>query len=258
MSPRTARTAARPKPEPEPERAAVPAPRRRRRSVAGPIVGLAMALVGGGVASIDDGAQIAAAGDQPAEVLVAIEELLGQLRVQPELARSGYDRDRFAHWSDLDADGCDTREEVLLAERVAGTGTVNVCQVVGGRWYSDYDGLRVTDPRDLDIDHVVALGEAWDSGAKRWDDERRERYANDLGYRDALIAVSATSNRQKSDLDPAEWQPIRTAVWCKYATWWTKTKVRWNLAADAEEMLALRRLFGLCRTPPDTAVTLAP
>jgi hypothetical protein len=120
--------------------------------------------------------------------------------------------DLFAHWVDADGDRCDTREEVLIAEsRTPAQVDPYGCKVVAGDWSSIYDGVSTDQPGDLDIDHVVALAEASDSGAAAWDAARRRAFANDLDEPAALIAVTASSNRSKSDEDPAEWQPrVRT------------------------------------------------
>ena len=128
-------------------------------------------------------------------------DVLAELRVAPE-QRSGYDRDHFSHWSDLDGDGCDTRREVLIRDsRVQSTLDPNrTCWVVSGLWYSHYDGEWVEGPSSLDIDHLVPLAEAWDSGAHSWEPDRREEFANDEG---ALLAVTARSNRAKGASDPA-------------------------------------------------------
>jgi hypothetical protein len=75
------------------------------------------------------------------------------------------------------------------------------CALTGGEWLSYYDGKTVTDPSRLDIDHMVPLAEAWDSGAAEWTAERREAYANDLGAEHSLVAVTAKSNRSKGDKD---------------------------------------------------------
>lgn len=83
-----------------------------------------------------------------------------------------------------------------------------------GGWLSAYDGYTTSDPSELDIDHVVPLGEAWRSGASRWDPARRAAFANDLDAPQALIAVTAATNRSKSDSDPAIWQPPNTNHWC--------------------------------------------
>ncbi len=155
---------------------------------------------------------------------------------------NGYDRDLFRHWSDLDGDGCNTREEVLIDERIAGE--VMGCDVVNGRWRSAYDGDVTTNPSSFDIDHFVPLKEAWASGAWRWNAGTRERFANDLGYAGSLIAVSASSNRSKSDRDPAEWLPERAV--CKYAKTWVAVKFRWRLAVDTTEKSELTRILRGC------------
>lgn len=154
----------------------------------------------------------------------------------------GYDRDLFAHWSDLDGDGCDTREEVLMDERTRGE--VAGCRVVGGRWVSIYDGKKTTNSSSFDIDHFVPLKEAWRSGAWRWTPKVREQFANDLGYAGSLVAVSASSNRSKSDRDPSQWLP--EAKRCLYAKTWIAVKYRWRLAVDTQEKSELRRILQGC------------
>ena len=169
---------------------------------------------------------------------------LVMLRALPSIPErvGGYDRELFADWQDRDGDGCDTRDEVLIAEAVAGV--VQGCEVIGGRWVSLYDGSVVSDASALDIDHVVALSEAWDSGAWRWNAGRRARFANDLGYPLALFAVTAGSNRSKSDQDPAEWVP--EAGRCRFAKAWIGVKFRWRLAVDSRERTALQQLLRGC------------
>lgn len=165
-------------------------------------------------------------------------EAVARLAVMGEY-RDGYDRDLFRHWVDADGDGCDTREEVLMAEAVVAPVRGAGCALSGGSWTSAYDGLVVAGPRALDIDHLVPLAEAWDSGASLWSPARRQGFANDLGFDRALIAVSAASNRSKSDRDPAEWLPPLASARCAYLADWVAVKLRWSLSADAAERLAL-------------------
>jgi hypothetical protein len=101
------------------------------------------------------------------------------------------------------------------------------------------------DSTGFDVDHMVALAEAWDSGAKRWTAGTRKRFANDLGDRRTLVAVSASANRSKSDRDPAEWLPARGQ--CRYVREWTAVKIRWSLQVDRAEKRALVRRAGNCR-----------
>lgn len=147
--------------------------------------------------------------------------------------RNGYDRDKFHLWIDADHDGCDTRNEVLIAEAVTDPTVGSSCTLTGGRWFSYYDRLYTTDPSSFDIDHMVPLAEAWDSGARTWTSGTRELYANDLGDRRALVAVTAHANRSKSDRDPAEWLPTYSK--CRYVRQWVAVKIRWHLTVDRAE-----------------------
>ena len=176
---------------------------------------------------------------------LAAEEVLAGLAVAPE-RRTGYNRDLFDHWSDLDGDGCDTRREVLIRDSRIDVGydSGRTCWIVSGRWYSHYDNVWVADSSSLDIDHLVPLAEAWDSGASGWSADLREAFANDEA---ALIAVTARSNRAKSASDPAEWMPSNQEFTCPYAAGWVATKARWGLSVDQREKSFLGGLLaGAC------------
>jgi len=95
---------------------------------------------------------------------------------------AGYARSAFKLWTDDDRDGCDTRKEVLITESKVKPKLGTSCRVISGSWKSWYDNKSWTDPADVDIDHVVALKEAWDSGARVWTKTNRTRYANDLTF----------------------------------------------------------------------------
>lgn len=174
-----------------------------------------------------------------------LELLLSELKIEDEFS-SGYDRDLFQHWIDADSDGCNTRREVLIIESVIEPGVSGNCQVFG-RWVSVYDSLEVMDASDLDIDHLVPLAEAWRSGAHAWDSTTRKRFANDLGFPGSLIAVTASSNRAKSDKDPASWLPYNQNYWCQYVFDWMAVKYRWGLSIDSQEALALAQIVPDCK-----------
>lgn len=165
------------------------------------------------------------------------------LPVAPE-TRAGYDRSKFKHWIDADGDCEDTRAEVLRQESQVEVSRNEHCTITGGRWFSWYDGVTVTDPSALDVDHMVPLAEAWDSGARRWSAGTRKRLANDLRDRRTLAAVSASSNRSKGDRDPADWLPPRAR--CKYVKHYVAVKIRWSLTVDRPERRALRRRAEKC------------
>lgn len=173
-----------------------------------------------------------------------LETLLAELKIEPE-AVGGYDRDLFQHWIDADSDGCNTRREVLIIESVIEPGIGDRCAVFG-RWFSAYDGRSISDASQIDIDHFVPLAEAWRSGANQWSSSTRKRFANDLGFSGSLIAVSASSNRSKSDQDPASWLPGNSEFLCSYTYNWLAVKYRWSLSIDSQEALALADLVPGC------------
>ena len=173
--------------------------------------------------------------------------LLASVRVARENP-NGYQRTKFRHWVDADGDGCDTREEVLIAES---SSTPQVmwpgCKVIEGDWVSRYDGVSVTDPSGLDIDHFVPLKEAWDSGAHSWTASRRQQFANDMSDPRALVAVTASTNRSKGDKDPPQWMPPDPADFCGYLADWVAVKSHWQLTMDESEQRFIdKRLRGQC------------
>jgi len=96
---------------------------------------------------------------------------------------------------------------VLIKEAADKPRVRSGCGLRGGAWWSRYDGVRTSDPSSFDVDHLVPLNEAWQSGAWTWSSAKRKAYANDLGYQASLIAVSASSNRSKSDRETQDWMP---------------------------------------------------
>lgn len=168
------------------------------------------------------------------------DELITQLVKAPETNEDTYNRDLFKHWVDANKNGCNTRHEVLKAESLTPTTTQNRCTVIEGTWYSPFDDQTFTNPRQLDIDHMVPLKEAWRSGAYAWSDQKRENFANDLDWEYSLIAVSASSNRSKGDRDPADWLPPNTNFTCDYIYQWVTIKIRWELTIDDKEYNTIR------------------
>ena len=170
---------------------------------------------------------------------------LADLRVEVE-NRAGYNRDLFEHWIDADGDGCDTRREVLIQESLTPVTVEAACEIFGGTWVSLYDGFNSDNPSDFDIDHMVPLAEAWDSGASSWSDSRRRDFANDLSSPNSLIAVSSSSNRSKSDGDPADWLPPNSLYVCEYVEQWITVKQQWELSIDEAEARAIAHALSSC------------
>lgn len=169
--------------------------------------------------------------------------VLSNIKVENEY-KTGYKRSLFIHWADLDGNGCDTREEILKRDSVSKPQVDPYrCYVVAGDWYSPYDGAKLSDRGDVDIDHVVALKEAWDSGAWAWSESQRKAYANDMSDRRTLIAVTDRVNVSKSDKDPSNWMPPLRSYWCTYLGDWISVKARWNLSMDQSEFGRISNLL---------------
>ncbi|MEU1880804.1 HNH endonuclease family protein [Streptosporangium sp. NPDC020072] len=164
--------------------------------------------------------------------------------------RTGYKRSSFRHWIDADRNGCNARAEVLLTEAVTAPTVEPGCRLVGGTWYSYYDDQTVEGSAGLDVDHLVPLAEAWDSGASAWTAQQRQDYANDLADDYHLVAVTARSNRSKADKDPSQWLPPSEGARCRYVAEWTAVKRNWDLTVDEQEKAALTALAAECPDVP--------
>jgi hypothetical protein len=154
-----------------------------------------------------------------------------------------YDRSDYPHWIDADDDGQDTREEILIRDSLVEVSFRSDGKVDGGLWVCPYTGQVTRNPSELDVDHLVALGEIDAAGAAQWPLERRTAFANDP---DNLVAVYAGSNRSKGDKDAHLWLPpnianctwyldARQAVWDKY-----------GVAVDAEEQKSVEFFQDKC------------
>ena len=159
-----------------------------------------------------------------------------------------YDRGDWRHWTDVDGDCQDTRQEVLIAESSVTVTFIDdkSCRVATGRWTGPFTGEVVEGPGELDVDHMVPLANAHQSGAYLWSPERKELYANSLSYPGHLIATTASANRSKGRKGPEEWRPPDRTYWCRYAMDWVAIKREWGLTATEAEAGALREMLGGC------------
>jgi hypothetical protein len=119
------------------------------------------------------------------------------------------------------------------------------CYPVKGRWYSPYDGKFLTNPHKVDIEHLVALAEAWRSGARYWSTAKRRTFANDLRHPE-LWTADDPINRQKSGKDPARWLPPRRAFRCTYLRAYVSVKYVWGLSVDSAEKKAISAVLKHC------------
>lgn len=173
---------------------------------------------------------------------VALQQLQ-LIAVAAESHESTYDRDLFPHWITISG-ACNTRETVL--KRDGDNVVVNSsCAAVSGSWYSPYDGATWTNASDLDIDHMVALSEAWRSGAWAWTTAKRRDFANSLADTQ-LWSVTDNVNQAKGDKDPTDWKPPLTSFYCDYAKSWTDVKYDWGLTAQQAEIDELAEMLATC------------
>ncbi|MEO6470785.1 MAG: HNH endonuclease family protein [Aeromicrobium sp.] len=204
---------------------------------------LATRLFGG------DGGGAAKPGSESSGATIAttFHRAVTMLEVEPE-DRRPYSRSRFEEgtagggWADLDGDCQDTRAEVL--KRASLVPVTNGCRIYRGKWLSYYDNKAWTRSYEVQIDHLVPLAEAWDSGAWAWDAPTRLRYANDLDDPRALVPTTAALNYVKLADDPQAYVPKMNA--CRYVSSWVAIKLRWGLTVDRREIEAIDAVAASC------------
>jgi hypothetical protein len=173
---------------------------------------------------------------------------LDKLAVKGRAPKTGYDREQFGTgWASLD--GCDTRERILARDLRRRTGAS--CHIQSGLLADPYTATSIRFVRggasEVDIDHVVALGDVWQKGAQKWTHAKRVRFANDPLN---LLAVDASSNRQKGDGDAATWLPPNKSFRCAYVARQIAVKRRYRAWVTRAEHDAIQRvLTGCSRTP---------
>lgn len=178
------------------------------------------------------------------------------LSVKGRAPKTGYDRDRFGQrWADVDRNGCDTRNDVLrrdLRSFVLKAGT-HGCLVLEGTLHDPYTGSTIGFVRGeqtsiaVQIDHVVALSDAWQKGAQSWSPDKRERFANDPLN---LLAVDGPTNSRKSDGDAATWLPPAKGYRCRYVARQVAVKKAYGLWVTSAEKAAIARVLQACPAEP--------
>ena len=186
----------------------------------------------------------------PSEPLPRAAAVLATLTVKGRAPKTGYTREQFgAAWSDVDRNGCDTRDDVLnrdLRDREWRPGT-HSCVVIAGRVIDPYTGRVLVFAKAyaaaVQIDHVVSLSDAWQKGAAPWDAARRRAFANDPLN---LLAVDGPTNARKGDGDTATWLPPRKAYRCRFVARQVAVKARWHLWVTPAEYDAMARVLARC------------
>jgi hypothetical protein len=180
---------------------------------------------------------------------------LASLPVKGRAPATGYSRDKFGQrWADTDRDGCDQRNQVLARDLVdEQLRPGSRCVVLSGRLADPYTGEVIEFRRgpetsdDVQIDHVVSLSNAWQTGAQQLTPAERERLANDLVN---LQATSGPVNQAKGDADAATWLPPATEYRCRYVARQVTVKARYGLWVTRPERDAIARVLARCPGEP--------
>ncbi|HET9127938.1 MAG TPA: HNH endonuclease family protein [Propionibacteriaceae bacterium] len=175
-----------------------------------------------------------------------------QLPVKGRAPMTGYSRRMFGDgWIDTDHNGCDTRNDILARDLtgVAFRPGTHHCIVVSGTLRDPYTGATIHFVRgvrtsnEVQIDHIVALGDAWQKGAQRWPADRRVAFANDPLN---LLAVDGRANQEKGDGDAATWLPPNRAFRCDYVARQVAVKRKYGLWVTSAEQAAMVRVLTSC------------
>lgn len=195
-------------------------------------------------------------GGEKASTGVSALEAVDELTVKGRSPKTGYSREQFGRgWVDTDGNGCGTRDDILkrdLSEETFrgggdGAGGGEGCQVVKGVLDDPYTGRSITFARggrsEVDIDHVVALSDAWQKGAQKWAKDKRVEFANDPLN---LLAAEASANRTKGDADAATWLPPDRSFRCAYVARQVAVKKKYGVRVTEAEKDAMVRVLEGC------------
>jgi len=230
-----------------------PGPRRSRRRFGWLWLVLVVAVAAGAGWPVWQQHQDSARFPITADALDRARNELADLEVKGRAPRTGYSRDEFGTaWADVDHNGCDTRNDVLardLTDLTFKEGTRD-CVVLTGTLADPYRGdtidfIRGPDSAAVQIDHVVALSDAWQKGAQQWDADTRQEFANDPAN---LLAVDGPTNQAKGDGDAATWLPPNSGFRCAYVVQQIRVKAAYGLWVTAAEADAMDRQLGTCVT----------
>ncbi|MDV8149681.1 DUF1524 domain-containing protein [Arthrobacter sp. B10-11] len=196
------------------------------------------------------GASVTAPKTQPAFATKAI-DLLATLPIKGRAPKTGYDRALFGQaWADVDRNGCDTRNDTLERDLTGIKYTNSVpCKVQSGTLADPYTGTSINFLRGsatssaVQIDHVVALSDAWQKGAQQLTTEQRTAFANDPLN---LQSTDGPTNMKKGDGDAATWLPPNKGFRCEYVARQISVKATYSLWVTQAEHDAMARILGDC------------
>jgi hypothetical protein len=179
-------------------------------------------------------------------------DVISTLQVKGRAPKTGYTREQFGpSWKDVDSNGCDTRNDILKRDlkSIVYKGVSESCVVLSGVLIDPYSGESISFLRgvatssEIQIDHVVALSNAWQTGAFKLTLAQRTAFANDPSN---LLAVKGKLNSQKGDGDAATWLPPRKNYRCEYVTRQVLVKAKYGLWLTAPEKAAILKILKSC------------
>ncbi len=229
--------------------------RKHRRSLTALVLLVVMGIFGGGLLA---GCGTSAPVDAPHLIQQAPAgtalAALGTLAVKGRAPKTSYTRLQFGEaWADVDHNGCDTRDDILRRDLTAirVRSSTRGCVVIAGTLADPYTGKSIdfakAQASKVQIDHVVALSDAWQTGAQQLPAGLRLQLANDPLN---LLAVDGATNQQKGDSDAASWLPPRKDFRCAYVSRQVAVKVRYKLWVTPAERAAIARVLSNCPGQP--------
>jgi len=147
-----------------------------------------------------------------------------------------YKRSDWRHWSDLDKNGCDSREDLLKHDGIDVKTDPKTCKALSGSWTELYSNTTTTNPSSLDVDHVVPLSYAAQHGGQEWTNDVKEQFANDV---ENLRLASASENRSKGDKGPKDYLPENEDFLCVYSKQFALVIHTYGLTVDQGDKTAL-------------------
>ena len=180
--------------------------------------------------------------------------VLETLAVKGRAPKTGYTRAQFGPaWADVDRNGCDTRNDILKRDLTSITYRAKTrnCVVESGTLIDRYSGETINfvkgniSSMEVQIDHVVALSNAWQTGAFKLTADQRKALSNDPLN---LFAVKGRLNSQKGDGDAATWLPPLKSFRCSYVAQQIAVKAKYSLWVTAPEKAAMVSILAKCPT----------
>lgn len=157
-----------------------------------------------------------------------------------------YDRGEYRHWIDENGDGLNTRHELLKSMSVSAvTYNDKRSRVLRGKWFDSYSGKYYYNSKDLQIDHIVPIKYAHDRGAWRWDQDKKQFFANDV---ENLLPVFGPLNQEKSASGPSDWMPPSQAYRCQYVIRFHRIFLKYQLEYKSSEERVINRMLAQCRS----------